>query len=397
MASQTPSEILERIGVARIAFDKGEAGSREALIDYSRALIASLEIPSEFMQRTFWAEPAQSAIIRIAVDTKLFQHLQEAGSAGLSPSALSEKTGIDLVLLQRFTSHLVAMNLIAFHDGVLLATKLSNGLAADNYQQSIGFCYDASRPSFNGFPEYFKKNGYKPPTTSGTDGPFQSAHQTENPFFDWLVASPPYLDYFSSFMSAYRAGKPDWFDFYPVESHMFEGFDSSISDTLLVDVGGGRGHDLATFAKRYPSHPGKIILQDREPVIASVVESGVEKSFEAQAHDFFTPQPIKCARAYSLHSILHDWSDEESVKIIENLIPALKRGYSRVLFNEIVVSEENPTLAASNMDMMMLAHLNVSERTEDQWKVLLGKGGLKIVKVHTCPGVAESLIEAELV
>lgn len=56
MASQTPSEILERIGVARIAFDKGEAGSREALIDYSRALIASLEIPSEFMQRTFWAE-----------------------------------------------------------------------------------------------------------------------------------------------------------------------------------------------------------------------------------------------------------------------------------------------------------------------------------------------------
>lgn len=56
MASQAPSGILERIGVARIAFDKGEAGSREALIDYSRALIASLEIPSEFMQRTFWAE-----------------------------------------------------------------------------------------------------------------------------------------------------------------------------------------------------------------------------------------------------------------------------------------------------------------------------------------------------
>lgn len=44
------------------------------------------------------------------------------------------------------------MNLIAFHDGVLLATKLSNSLAADNYQQSIGFCYDASRPSFNEFP-----------------------------------------------------------------------------------------------------------------------------------------------------------------------------------------------------------------------------------------------------
>lgn len=62
MASQSPSEILERIGVARIAFDKGEAGSREALIDYSRALIASLEIPSEFMQRTFWAEVSTSLL-----------------------------------------------------------------------------------------------------------------------------------------------------------------------------------------------------------------------------------------------------------------------------------------------------------------------------------------------
>ncbi|KAJ6090174.1 O-methyltransferase [Penicillium sp. IBT 16267x] len=316
MASKNPSEILDRIGVVRIAFDNGEAGLREALIDYSQALIASLEIPSEFIQ---------------------------------------------------------------------LSTKYR-------------FCYDASRPSFNGFPEYFKKNGYKPPATSGTDGPFQSAHQTASPFFDWLVASPPYLDYFSSFMSAYRAGKPDWFDFYHVENRMVEGFDPSIGDTLLVDVGGGRGHDLATFATRYPSHPGKIILQDREPIIASVVDSnGSESPFEAQALDFFTPQPIKHARAYSLHSILHDWGDDESVKIIENLIPALKRGYSRVLFNEIVVSEENPTLAASNMDMMMLAHLNVSERTEDQWRKLLAKGGLKIIKVHTCPGVAESLIEAELV
>jgi hypothetical protein len=56
MASPTPSEILDGIAAARIAFDKNEAGSREALIDYSRALIAALEIPSEFVQRTFWAE-----------------------------------------------------------------------------------------------------------------------------------------------------------------------------------------------------------------------------------------------------------------------------------------------------------------------------------------------------
>jgi hypothetical protein len=288
------------------------------------------------------------------------------------------------------------MNLIILHDGAFFATGLSNGLAAENYQHSISFCYDVSRPSFNGFPEHFKKNGYKPPTLSGIDGPFQFAHNSELPFFDWLVATPPHLDYFSSFMSAYRAGKPDWFDFYPVQERMIEGFDCTAGNALLVDVGGGRGHDVATFVSKYKSHPGKIILQDREPVIADMLAGGAEQGFEAQAHDFFTPQPITGARAYSLHSIMHDWGDDESVKIIENLVPALKRGYSRVLFNEIVVSEEKPTLAATNMDMMMLAHLNVRERTEAEWISLLAKGGLKVVEIHTYPGVAESLIEAEL-
>ncbi|KAJ5902875.1 O-methyltransferase [Penicillium taxi] len=396
MAPTSVSEILNGIASARVSFDKNEAGSREALIDYSRSLISSLEIPSEFLQRTFWAEPAQSAIIRLAVNVKLFQHLQAAGDAGLILSALSEKTGIDVVLLQRFTRHLVAMNLLTFSDGAIHATPLSNGLAAENYQQSICFCYDTSRPSFNNFPDFFKKTEYKPPAPGGTDGPFQDAHSTQLRFFDWLVATPPNLLHFDSFMSAYRAGKPDWFDYYPVAERLIEGFDSSNNEALLVDVGGGRGHDMTTFAKNFPTRPGKIILEDREPVIAAVTAANTELDFDVLAHNFFTPQPIVGARAYSLHSILHDWGDEDSIKIIENLVPALKKGYSRVLFNEIVLSEEKPTLAATNMDMMMLAHFAVRERSEEDWKILLAKGGLKVVKIYTSPGVAESLIEAEL-
>ncbi|KAK4867735.1 hypothetical protein LT330_001245 [Penicillium expansum] len=396
MASPSVSAILDGIANSRVALDNNEAGSRETLIDQSRALISALEIPSEFVQRTFWAEPAQSAIIRLAVDVKLFQYLKEAGDAGLTPSAFSQKTQIDSTLLQRLTRHLVAMNLVSFHDGAFYATKLSNSLAAENYQHSISFCYDVARPSFNGFPEYFKKSEYNSPTLGGTDGPFQEAHKTNLPFFEWLVATPQHLHHFGSFMSAYRAGKPNWHEFYPVTERLTTGFDASISDVLLVDVGGGNGHDVATFAAQNSPCSGRIVLQDREPVIAGVVANGMERAFEAQAHDFFTPQPIKDARAYSLHSILHDWSDEDGVKILENLVPALKKGYSRVLFNEIVISEAKPTLAATNMDMMMLAHFAVRERTEADWRDILAQVGLKVVNIYTYPGVAESLIEAEL-
>ncbi|KAJ5501176.1 Winged helix-turn-helix transcription repressor DNA-binding [Penicillium expansum] len=376
MASPSVSAILDGIANSRVALDNNEAGSRETLIDQSRALISALEIPSEFVQRTFWAEPAQSAIIRLAVDVKLFQYLKEAGDAGLTPSAFSQKTQIDSTLLQRLTRHLVAMNLVSFHDGAFYATKLSNSLAAENYQHSISFCYDVARPSFNGFPEYFKKSEYNSPTLGGTDGPFQEAHKTNLPFFEWLVATPQHLHHFGSFMSAYRAGKPNWHEFYPVTERLTTGFDASISDVLLVDVGGGNGHDVATFAAQNSPCSGRIVLQDRETVIADV--------------------PIKDARAYSLHSILHDWSDEDGVKILENLVPALKKGYSRVLFNEIVISEAKPTLAATNMDMMMLAHFAVRERTEADWRDILAQVGLKVVNIYTYPGVAESLIEAEL-
>jgi hypothetical protein len=314
----------------------------------------------------------------------------------MSPDALSQKTGVDVTLLQRVLRHLIAMKLVTFSDGKFRGTPLSDGLAAENYQQSINFCYDVSRPSFNGFPDYFRKSEYQMLITP-SNGPLQAAHMTDLPFFDWLVATPPQLADFSAFMSAYRAGKANWYDkdFYPVAERLIDGFDTSKNEVLLVDVGGGRGHDMQLFAARHASHPGRLVLQDREPVIASI-EKQEELPFACQAHDFFTPQPIRGARAYSLHSILHDWDDETCVRILENLRPALVPGYSRVLLNEIVLSEEHPTLAATSMDMMMMAHLGVRERTETHWKAILDKAGLKFLGIYTYPGVAESVIEAEL-
>ena len=68
-------------------------------------------------------------------------------------------------------------------------------------------------------------------------------------------------------MSVYRAGNPDWWEFYPVEERLAACFDKATSDVFLVDVGGGRGHDLLSFANGIRS-PGRLILQDLPEVIA---------------------------------------------------------------------------------------------------------------------------------
>lgn len=330
------------------------------------------------------------------MDVKLFQHLRDASDTGLSLLSLTEKTGVEAPLLQRIMYHLNAMKLVTFSNGKFFATTLSNGLAEERYQESIKFCYDVARPSFNGFPKLFIENGYKAPADLRT-GPFQAAHKSDLAFFDWLDATPPHLAEFDAFMSAYRAGKPNWYDpgFYPVAERLIEGFDSGKNEVLLVDVGGGRGHDISMFAAQHPRHPEKLVLQDREQVIASIAEKK-QLPFECHVHDFYTPEPIKGARAYSLHSVLHDWDDERGIKILESLKPALIPGYSRVLLNEIVLSEEHPSLAATSMDMMMLAHMSVHERTEGDWRRIIEKAGLRFVRIYNYPGVTESVIEAEL-
>lgn len=89
------------------------------------------------------------------------------------------------------------------------------------------------------------------------------------------------------------------------------------------------------------------MLQDRAEVIDTVTNSG--KIFEATAHDFFTAQPVMGTRAYYLHSVLHDWGDDDCVKILEKLKPAMKPGYSSLLINEIIVPSQDPAWPITSM------------------------------------------------
>lgn len=62
MAATNVSSLIEALVAAGKAYEKNELGAREALIDNSRALATSLEIPSEFLQRSFWAEVRMTPI-----------------------------------------------------------------------------------------------------------------------------------------------------------------------------------------------------------------------------------------------------------------------------------------------------------------------------------------------
>ncbi len=197
-------------------------------------------------------------------------------------------------------------------------------------------------------------------------------------------------------MAAYRAGKPSWVDqgFYPISDRLANGFNPSISDVVIVDVGGGLGHDLVELREKHPTLPGKLVLQDRPEVISALTNA--EGVFEPTSHDFFTPQPVRNARAYHLHSVLHDWGDDDCVRILEQLKPAIKPGYSRVLINEIIVPSQGPTWPITSMDQLVFVLGAMRERTEAHWRSILERAGFKIVKIYSYELGSESLIEVDL-
>lgn len=74
----------------------------------------------------------------------------------------------------------------------------------------------------------------------------------------------------------------------------------------------------------------------------------------------------------------------------------MQSGYSKLLINENVVPNVGATWSITSMDWLMMALGAVRERTEKQWRDMLGQAGLKVTGIWTYEQGSESLIEAEV-
>lgn len=107
--------------------------------------------------------------------------------------------------------------------------------------------------------------------------------------FEWLSLRKHHQALFSSYMASRREGKPAWFDVYPVESLIRHANFRAATDVFLVDVGGNHGHDLVKFRAKYPSTPGRLVLQDLSTVLAS---GPPMEGIEVMGYSFLDPQPV---------------------------------------------------------------------------------------------------------
>ncbi|KAK0108211.1 hypothetical protein ONS95_003031 [Cadophora gregata] len=353
---------------------------RKNILGVLRQYVAVFESP---------LEPHQSASLRAAMAMGLIELIV---SGTKTASELASLTRCDKQLIVRILRPLSTMKIVD-ETGYekYAATPITKILTVPSVGGGFKFMFDQAATSVVHMPQYLAKTSFKNP--EGPSGNFQSAFNTDLQMFPWLMEHPEQMSNFNDLMMGQRMNRIEWFNFADVDSILFDGYNAShVDGTLLIDVGGGRGHDLEAFRKQFPEAKGSLVLQDLPPVIDDIKE--LHEDIVRMKHDFFTPQSVEGARAYYLRSILHDYSDDVCRKILTQIVAAMKPGYSKLLIFEWILPDVGTPLYPALLDINMLALLSGMERTQTQWKELLNCVGLDIVKFWTIDSETEGLIEA---
>lgn len=61
------------------------------------------------------------------------------------------------------------------------------------------------------------------------------------------------------------------------------------------------------------------------------------------------------------HFILHDWPDADCKRILDNLKPAMKKGYSKLLLHEIVLESQSLSDMRTTSDITMMGLISGRE------------------------------------
>ena len=220
-----------------------------------------------------------------------------------------------------------------------------------------------------------------------------------------------------------------WYDAHPAEHAIFDATMNSLgklgaadgaiaSDVpwgdladVVVDVGGGTGEMAATILALAAPQPARAIVFDMAPVIARSRAAWTPEALALPAsplHALVRAHPGLPARvshavgdmfdaatvprgsgservAYLLRDILHDWPDEDCVRILGALRGALGEGGRVVVVARMLQPGAGfiKSLGTADADMVMLGAFGTTagERTRAHHEALFQAAGLRLARV----------------
>jgi len=172
---------------------------------------------------------------------------------------------------------------------------------------------------------------------------------------------------------------------------MLEHFDFS-KFTCVLDIGGGNGSTLREILVAHPRLRGQLFDLPHvvENAKATFEQTGIAGRIEIFSGDFFQKVSGQ-ADCIVMRHVLHDWSDQDCVRILRTCTEALLAPGSLLIVEKVITAGNQPSFAKL-LDLNMMA-IGGKERTEAQYRDLLGEAGLRIEAIHWTPGPID-IIEA---
>jgi hypothetical protein len=191
------------------------------------------------------------------------------------------------------------------------------------------------------------------------------------PFFEFLADDPEFAEIFNGAMTSISE---------LAIAPLIAAYDFGAYETI-VDVGGGHGRLLAAILGATPNSRG--ILFDLPQVVAGapavLAEQRVADRIRIAEGSFFDTVP-EGGDAYVLKNVIHDWPDDDAVRILGNVRKAAAAG-KNVLLVEGVLPGHDREFPGNWIDLEMLVTADARERTAAEYGELLRRAGFDLTRV----------------
>ncbi|KAF2772968.1 S-adenosyl-L-methionine-dependent methyltransferase [Teratosphaeria nubilosa] len=326
--------------------------------------------------------------------TQLAADIQNVGKTTTVDEAAAREEFITRMLRPAAILHLIDQV-----DGMLWqGNELTRTLTEPGLDAGLKLMYDSimGPASVNSkLVAWAKEHNYCAPTDP-VGGPYQQAHDIAgtSALDHWIKSNNGLAStHLSALMKRIQRARLHWTTWFS-ETNLFRSLPQNPDDPFLIDVGGALGHDLQALATAHPTRDLRFILQDLPPVISAARKESLDPRIHLMAHDFFSPQPLRNAKIYYLHKVMHDWPDAQAIRILAHLRDAMGED-SRIFINDLILPDVGAPPFMAESDISMLALFSAKERSEAMWRRLVeAVGGLVVVGVWQAPGLmGEGIVE----
>ncbi|GAA84861.1 sterigmatocystin 8-O-methyltransferase precursor [Aspergillus luchuensis IFO 4308] len=365
--------------------------TKARLVDAATSLTRLVAGPLTFHREVFGSH-FDLAALQVMLEHRVYDQIPLGGGC-MTLSELGERVGLDPAKLARMLRLLATLNIAEeVEDGVFRHTAFSEVLVRDRELRAqvemqrdgrLDEMHKASVETANYFKEY-------PAAEESHLSPFK--YRWGTPFYEWYEKNPEKGVRFA--LAQEGIAKLDRSSAALVEWIKSSGH----PEGRLIDVGGGSGHVALELAKQFPTW--SFTVQDISETMFSENSQCADPSLlsrvEFSQHDFFQPQPVvpEDVKAWYIRSCLHNWGDDDCVRVLRQFAPALEaRPECSVLINESIVPARGTVPLREEhlvrqVDVAMMVIANSKQRSEQDFRDLIVKADRRyeVVRIIRLPG-----------